>query len=670
MNSLKHQREMAVNTRLVLGLHIICLLLLLGVIIVNYDIQRRFTDTNHTMLSTLKLASELRQSSDDLTRFIRLFTVTGNVTYWECFNQIVAIRDGMAPLPVDPHRVYWDLYITGGPPRPSTPAVPLTERMSNSGFTDTELSLVTLAKSRSDALTDIESVAFHAMIGKYRPTDPNVIKSNITILSLNESLLFSVTAPPNQTYAMQLVHGMDYHRKKTGIMEPIDQFFVQSEQRAGNLQDISRESNILSGLEFGVIITLSGLVIYTSVEHWKSLSKCNNLHSGRIMAGKTAEAISGFRLSELEYLNELKDPDELQKAFITIVANLTLYKPYLPSHLISGTDGESESESEDGVTVSSEFLSESTPYSETGSAPVRCFSRLAVGLERRSSTIVAVGNPFTHSAAKYDLPTICNGYTQLSNWLSLSSNTRGNLSMSPTGVFFLTFRGKVECALALVHKCHKELCQTMNVTIGCCHGKDICGNVGGDNQRGYANLGQTMIVAETLSNLARKLRINTLVEEKTAESVPTVVALYRCKIQVYHKNSVNKLKAYNLLDILQENNEEWMYCFENRGNNPISELNVSLDKYFENGTQENLNKIPSVVTLLNNVVDLAWVRKVRPFPIFNCFTDRTVTLHPDQAEAVKSDRYRYGALVTDVVIDLPKIPKQLSKRSFNSMVSM
>jgi hypothetical protein len=64
--------------------------------------------------SSYKLADELRQSSDDLTRMARLYVVTGDARYRSHFDRILAIRDGRAPRPLDYGNVYWDFAVAWG----------------------------------------------------------------------------------------------------------------------------------------------------------------------------------------------------------------------------------------------------------------------------------------------------------------------------------------------------------------------------------------------------------------------------------------------------------------------------------------------------------------------------------------------------------------------------
>ena len=89
------------------------------------------------------LADELRQSSDDLTRMARTYTVTADQKYKEYFERILAIRGGDAPRPVDYHNIYWDLVAaTGTSPRMDKPAKSLKQLMKEADFTETEFALL------------------------------------------------------------------------------------------------------------------------------------------------------------------------------------------------------------------------------------------------------------------------------------------------------------------------------------------------------------------------------------------------------------------------------------------------------------------------------------------------------------------------------------------------
>ena len=52
---------------------------------------------NELRLHSFQLADELRHSSDDLTRMVRSYIVTGNPRYKQHYQEILAIREGKKP---------------------------------------------------------------------------------------------------------------------------------------------------------------------------------------------------------------------------------------------------------------------------------------------------------------------------------------------------------------------------------------------------------------------------------------------------------------------------------------------------------------------------------------------------------------------------------------------
>ena len=110
---------------------------------------------------SLRLAYELRQTSDDLTRMARTYVVTGQTRYRDWFQEILEIRDGTAPRPENYDKIYWDVVTdTGRRPSPFGPPAAFATLAASAGFTSSELNLLATAKARSDALADIEEDAF------------------------------------------------------------------------------------------------------------------------------------------------------------------------------------------------------------------------------------------------------------------------------------------------------------------------------------------------------------------------------------------------------------------------------------------------------------------------------------------------------------------------------
>jgi methyl-accepting chemotaxis protein len=163
--------------------------------------------------TTLALAAELRQSSDDLTRMARSYAATGDPRFRDHYYRILAIRDGKVPRPVTYGRIYWD-FVTSThrlPEVPDGPALPLDERMRQAGFTPAEFALLQEAHNRSDHLVQLEEKAFAAMAGT-PGGPPGGLK-------------------PDAALAQSLLFGEAYHQAKASIMAPVDQFLESIDRR-------------------------------------------------------------------------------------------------------------------------------------------------------------------------------------------------------------------------------------------------------------------------------------------------------------------------------------------------------------------------------------------------------------------------------------------------------
>ena len=96
-----------------------------------------------TRSESLRLMDSLRQSSDDLTVMARTYAATGDQRFVDYFNQILDIRSGKAPRPLQYDRVYWDLVIANGsPPRAAGEPVALNDLLSQQGLAGDELTLL------------------------------------------------------------------------------------------------------------------------------------------------------------------------------------------------------------------------------------------------------------------------------------------------------------------------------------------------------------------------------------------------------------------------------------------------------------------------------------------------------------------------------------------------
>ncbi|OIQ80193.1 cyclic di-GMP phosphodiesterase Gmr [mine drainage metagenome] len=200
--------------------------------------EKQIDRANEARLHSYSLVDELRQSSDDLTRMARTYVVTGDPLYKQHYREILAIRDGRSPRPVEYHDVYWDLVLADNRrPRPSAQTVSLLEMMRQAGFSAEELAWLKQAKARSDVLTRTEFAA----------------------MALVES-----TSPPleaNRIRASQMLHDAAYHQAKYDIMQPIDTLYRLLDQRTHNAvqhaetnADRMRALFVLFGLLLGFVL--------------------------------------------------------------------------------------------------------------------------------------------------------------------------------------------------------------------------------------------------------------------------------------------------------------------------------------------------------------------------------------------------------------------------------
>jgi adenylate cyclase len=186
----------------------VCLIFLL-------NISSRKSRSEKQRYESYLLADELRQSSDDLTKMVRLYVVTGEQKYRDYFNEILAIRNGELPRPLEYHLIYWDLVQNSKRPREGVNRKALKQLMIEQGFTLQEFDLLQKAQNLSDDLTDIEFTAMNAMEGKFDDGTGN----------------FSVQGPPDPELAKKLVFSDLYMDEKRKIMTPILEFFRQVESR-------------------------------------------------------------------------------------------------------------------------------------------------------------------------------------------------------------------------------------------------------------------------------------------------------------------------------------------------------------------------------------------------------------------------------------------------------
>jgi PAS domain S-box-containing protein len=198
--------------------------------------------------ASFKLALELKQSSDDLTRMARLFAVTGDPRYEENFRTIIAIRDGKQAHPQRAAFSYWDHVIADPKVRNNMGEVySIEEKMVKLGFLDEERNLINEAKKQSDALAELETMAMNAVKGRFK----------------DDKGSFSVTGPPDLELARKILNGDNYLQIKSQIMCELDKFFILMDQRTtAELNHIRSQNVMILWIITALIAMTIGLSIY------------------------------------------------------------------------------------------------------------------------------------------------------------------------------------------------------------------------------------------------------------------------------------------------------------------------------------------------------------------------------------------------------------------------
>lgn len=250
------------------------------------------------------LADELRQSSDDLTRFARSYVATGDERFRRFSEEILDIRNGTIPRPDGYENVYWDLVVGGILPEPEgdgSVTMSLESRMLHAGFSIEEFSQLNKAQNRSDELANLEDVAMNAVEGKFD----------------DGTGTFEITGEPDQELANRLLYGQRYLDSKSAIMEPIRIFVnLVDERTAKELDHLNRESYTIL---LGILFVSTALVACIALMLW-TLQRRLVTRSGQLLS--TAVMVAD---GDLEARSGIQGTDELGllgSTFDTMVGKL------------------------------------------------------------------------------------------------------------------------------------------------------------------------------------------------------------------------------------------------------------------------------------------------------------------------------------------------------------
>ena len=264
------------------------LVVLAATFAVYVEAEREVSRVNDLRQHSLLLSNELRQSSDDLTRMVRTYVVTGTPIYKQRYQEILDIRNGRKPRPIDYPNIYWDI-VQGDGQRSqlSEIAVPLLDLMRGVGFTEAEFAKLVEAKNNSDMLTRTELAAMELIESTSSPIEVNRVKATL------------------------MLHDATYHQAKASVMRPISQFQRMMDQRTLEIVHAAKThaskmcvAYIMVGLLLAFLLWKLQRNLYTILG-----GSVNELHTriAHLGSGNFSSVISvakGMENSVLDWLSE------------------------------------------------------------------------------------------------------------------------------------------------------------------------------------------------------------------------------------------------------------------------------------------------------------------------------------------------------------------------------
>jgi len=228
----------------------ICLLLLIFFILNLNDASDTLREIERDQYLMVEKANELRQSSDDLSKYARLYAITGEQQYHDIYFQILDIRNGIAKRPKNYGSIYWDVPEPIRSQRhPLGAPLSLKVAMNKLPFLPSEFELLTQSEANSNALVRLEVESFNSMVGLFKDNNGRYL----------------IKAEPNRQLAIELLTSEKYHLEKEQIMRPIDDFLHSVLERMAIATANQAEQISLAFKQIYAILLFSFMVLVFSL---------------------------------------------------------------------------------------------------------------------------------------------------------------------------------------------------------------------------------------------------------------------------------------------------------------------------------------------------------------------------------------------------------------------
>jgi methyl-accepting chemotaxis protein len=236
---------------------LLCIVALLGFIVKLAQGQTYLNLAQEKRYTSYMAADELRQNSEDLTKFSRLYVTTGAEKYRNMFNDILRIRNGSKARPEKYDQIYWDLMTTYGeaPTPDSTDTRSLSKIMKEIGFTDQELSLLQTVITKSNEVNKIDIEA-------------------MSLISEAKGKNIDFYTSEQRQQAIALLNNDTYMLSKTAVLKPLNIFLgIVNDRTALQVTTLQNNGKKAFKQAFAFIIFIFILCIAISIIAITKISK-------------------------------------------------------------------------------------------------------------------------------------------------------------------------------------------------------------------------------------------------------------------------------------------------------------------------------------------------------------------------------------------------------------
>lgn len=195
------------------------------------------------------ILTEIMLTSDNLTKFARLYAISANPKFKEIYYKILAIKEGTAPRPKYYEYSYWNLVEGGMTSNENIPALSLNDLILSGNFDESEIDLLRQSEDYRTQLQDLEIQAINAVDGIFD----------------DGSGSYSIKKAPDLKFAQNLLIDENYLSLKAQILKPLEECSIAVQSKT--TKEISRLNKEARDLIFlDVLVSIfSGVIMFLSI---------------------------------------------------------------------------------------------------------------------------------------------------------------------------------------------------------------------------------------------------------------------------------------------------------------------------------------------------------------------------------------------------------------------